>query len=364
MKHFTLRPWVCALLAAASVAAVGCEDESDRATDVDTLRLLAVRAETPFAKSGSQVPMEALVFDGSPHAVRPDGTKRPVEVLWLGGCVNPPGDDFRTCNPYLYELLATLGDSGLASHQVPAGAPAGVVGWGTTFTAVVPQNAISSRPQAPDVVHPYSVQFVFTIACAGEIVRLPGADPTKQFPLGCRDPGTGVMLGRDDFEFGYFPLYVYDDIENHAPDLQEISVDGKVDGAACSATNPCPANMHCGTAGVCLVVVPRCGESDADDCNSHPVAIKLGNPVSEPDVTARIPADQAAMETVWVSYYANAGSFDKGSRIIYDSNSGWGEEFHGAWRSNVASGTEARLWAVVHDSRNGVSWRWQDVWVE
>lgn len=122
--------------------------------------------------------------------------------------------------------------------------------------------------------------------------------------------------------------------------------------------------MHCGSAGACLVVVPRCAESSVDDCNSHPFAIKLGTPVSEPDVTAWVPADEAAMETVWVAYYSNAGSFDKGSRIIYDSSSGWGQDDHGAWRANVASGTEARLWAVVRDSRNGVSWRWQDVWVQ
>jgi hypothetical protein len=81
-------------------------------------------------------------------------------------------------------------------------------------------------------------------------------------------------------------------------------------------------------------------------------------------VVAHIPASEAKLETIWVSYYANGGSFDHDAQLINEPNTGWNDNSAGAWRANTDANREVRLWSVVRDNRNGVAWSWLDVWVE
>jgi hypothetical protein len=340
----------------------GCGEEKDHASNVHTLRVLAVRSETPFAKPARSVRLDMLAFDASPRAILADGSRRATSTLWLSGCVNPSGDSYLACMPYLRGVVELLGDDNLAHGTVPPDALGGSVGWGESFVAEVPGDIISSRGVAAGVVHPYGVEMVFFAKCGG-ILRRINSDQSR-FPLGCFDATTGLELDRDDFEFGYYPLFSYESIENQNPQLNAISFDGKDAGGSCSDAEPCPDGSHCGTEGVCLPIVERCTQSDADDCASHVVSIDVPASSVERAVVAHVTEAEAPTESLWVSYYGNGGSFEQGSRTINDPQSGWNSDMSGKWRAKVDSSREVRLWAVVRDNRYGVAWGWRDVWVE
>jgi hypothetical protein len=259
-------------------------------------------------------------------------------------------------------MLAELGDQNLALGQLPPEAAVGSVGWGSSFTALVPPDILSSRAVAPGVVHPYGLELVFFAACGGELRRLQVAPPA--FPLGCFDPETGSELGRDDFDFGFYPLYIYDDVENTSPELISVGFDGLDSGPSCSLEAPCPEGSHCGSSGSCLPVVPRCAATDPDDCPSHLLSIDVARSAAEPAITAQVLPAEAPSESLWASYYSSAGSWEQDARIINDPGSGWAENQDGKWRANAPENSEVRLWVVVHDNRNGVSWQSREVWVE
>ena len=351
-----------AFVVAFACALVGCSGNSDQVSEVHTLRVLAVRAESPFAKPGATTQLNMLAFDGSPRAKRADGSMRTTSTLWIGGCTNPAGDSFTACMPYLHEVVAQIGDDNLAQGAVPANAPPGIIGWGQTFEAYIASDTITSRPVASGVVYPYGVQMVFFAYCGGSFRRI-SSDPS-QFPLGCFDAETGEELGRDDFEFGFYPLFSYESVENQNPVLQSFVLVGTENGPECSDSTPCPAAYHCGSENLCLPVVQRCTASDSDNCEKHTLSVDVPRSSVELDVVAHVSETEAAPETVWVSYYASGGSFDSGAQMINEPNTGWNDNPAGNWRANTAPNREVRLWAVVRDNRNGVAWSWLDVWVE
>jgi hypothetical protein len=81
-------------------------------------------------------------------------------------------------------------------------------------------------------------------------------------------------------------------------------------------------------------------------------------------VSASVAENEAPPETLWVSYYTNAGSFKQDAEMINDPSTGWNADSAGNWRAHSDSNREARLWAVVHDNGNSVAWAWYDVWVK
>ncbi len=340
----------------------GCGQDSDRPSEVHTLRVLAVRSETPFTKPASSAGLSMLAYDGSPRARLADGSSRSTSTLWIGGCINPNGDNYAACMPYLHEAIEQLGDANLSNQVVPTDAPAGRFGWGQTFTAQVPADIISSRVVAPGVVYPYGVQIVFFAYCGGLLKRV-DVESTK-FPLGCFDAQTGEALGRDDFEYGFYPIFSYESLENQNPTFSSIRFDGHDLGAACSDVAPCSDGLHCGSAGLCIPVVQRCTQPKNDDCPGYSLSIEVPRTSAELATVAHVTASDALTESLWVSYYSNAGSFEQDARVINDPQSGWNDDTAGKWRANVDSSREVRLWVVVRDNRNGVTWVSRDVWVQ
>ena len=76
-----------------------------------------------------------------------------------------------------------------------------------------------------------------------------------------------------------------------------------------------------------------------------------------------MPAELAQGENLWVTYYGSGGRFTQDSSMIHEPTAGWNDAYGSAWRAWKVKG-EVRLWAVVHDSRNGVTWWSQDVAVQ
>lgn len=345
------------------LALLRCGEPIDHASDVDTLRVLGVSADHPFAAPGSEVQLRMLLHDGSPNAVLSDGTRRAVHVLWLGSCVNPEGDLYYRCYPVLREAMAGWTDSSLQSQTLPDGTVPGTAGFGTSFALRIPGDTIQSRPQAEHTLHPYGIVYAFYAACAGELRLTPDRDPAQSLPVGCFDPGTGEALGQDDFEVGYFPVYAYDDVTNRHPGLTTATLEGAGNGLPCASPSDCGQAQTCGSAGVCIPRVPRCAADDPDDCPAYSFVPSVERNTLEKAVTANLTEQDAPWETFWVAYFSTGGSFEKDLRMVHDPGSGWQEGYAGSWRARAASG-EVRLWAVLRDNRNGVVWSWQDVMVE
>jgi hypothetical protein len=350
---------LCGSLAASLCA---CGEEFPPASELLTLRVLAVKADQPFAAPGSQPTLEMLAWDGSPRAVQPDGTRRRVRVVWVAGCSNPDGDLYYNCYRGLHQAAAQLSDQDLAAETRPAEAE-GIIGYGTTFRPTVPKDIISTRPQPPGVAHPYGLQVVFFLACAGEIRHDPRAASDSDFPLACFEPGSGARLGQEDRVVGYYPLHAYETLKNANPVVSGGTFMGVSDGPSCATTTGCPAGSTCGSEGTCIPVVPACVSDDPDDCPSYAFAPSVDASSVELGVSALVPEQWARSESLWVAYFATAGSFTENGSLIHDAAAGWMQDYQTGWRAWNVKG-EARLWAVVHDSRNGVAWWYQDVSVQ
>jgi hypothetical protein len=348
----------------ALLGAVGCGEPSERPSEVNTLRVLAVRSDSPFAKPGSRASLSMLAFDGSPRAKLADGSPRETSTLWIGGCTNPPGDTYSGCLPFLQAIAEQFGEGPISAGTQPPTLPAGTVGWGENFEIQVPNDIISSRPHAPGVVYPYGIEMAFFAYCGGNLRRLNSG--SKAFPFGCFDSETGEELGRDDFEYGFFPVFSYESLVNSNPVIASVEFDGKAvdDKTSCSDASPCALGYHCAKLGVCIPTIGRCTQSKKDDCDDHLLTVTVPRESVESAVVAHVAASEAPPETLWVSYYATAGSFEQDSRIINDPHSGFSDDTSGKWRANTATSQEVRLWLVVRDNRNGVVWAEQTVWVE
>jgi len=354
-----MRPLIQSLVGLLALAGLfGCGEEQDRPSQIDSFRILAVRSDSPFASPGARPTLEMLTYDGSPAA------PRPIHTLWIGGCLNPEGDLYYHCYPALHRTLAALSDADLSAEQVPSGVPDGSIGFGTAFNAVIPADAITSRPRGSGVVYPYGVLFLFYAACAGELRHVPGANPATDYPVGCYRPGTSQALGQDDFEFGYYPIYVYETLVNHNPVISSLGFDVAASGAACTADIGCGPDQVCGGQGVCIPAVAACSAKEAKDCPGYALGPSVDRSSVELALSALILESRAPAETLWVSYYSTGGLFDKDTRLINEPSAGWSGSYEGVWRPQVGGGREVSLFAVVRDNRGGVAWARQDVWVK
>jgi hypothetical protein len=340
----------------------GCGEPDDRPSEIVSLRVLAVRAETPFVAPGESTKLSLLAYDGSPLARSKKGIQRKTSTVWIAGCVNPPGDSYSGCDHHLHQVAKHLDAATLSSETIPDGLEEGVVGFGSEFAVRTPSDIVSSRDRAAGVIYPYGLELVFFAHCGGVLKPIDVAE--SSFPLGCFDAQTGEPLGRDDFEFGFFSLYAYDSVTNENPVLNGMRFDAREAPVACSELEPCASGYHCGAEATCIPVVSRCKASDDSDCEKYRVTVDVARSSREPAVTAHVDKSEADTETLWVSYYASDGSFEEDARIISDPNSGWGKDTFGEWKANTKRSGQVRLFAVVRDNRNGVAWDYRDVWVE
>lgn len=352
---------VAALTLAVLAGSLGCDADLDLSSEVKTMRVLGVRTTSSYAAPGETRDLLMLLHDGAPDAVRSDGTRRPVQVVWIDACVNPPGDMYYLCYPALHAVAELVSDEDLRAGQAPPGVP---MGFGTSFRATIPAEIIDSKPQDPDVVNPYGLSYVFFAACGGELRKLTDADRTEDFPLGCFDPDTGRRLGTQDFLYGYFPLYAFESLENRNPEIEGIALGPGASGQPCSDVEPCPDAEVCSQAGYCISRIPRCTKDDEEDCPEVYVKPIVNESSIERAVMAMVDERDAPLENTWVMYHASAGTWKYGSQMIHDPDVGLRSDYEGYWRAPKSGDREVRIWAVVRDNRGGVSWIWRDVWVE
>jgi hypothetical protein len=301
--------------------AAGCSSDLPPASRVDTVRILATRADKPYAKPGEGVTLQVLAADG-----RADRS-RPMRVFWLPAvCTNPDGDDYFGCYPAMAGKFAPRID--LSSVLVP----------GDQWTFTMPADAIATAAPHPGAPDPYGIAFAFVIACAGRVQYVP-VDTSTQSPLttpfGCFDDANRA-LGPDEFVFAFARVYAFADRRNANPVIDHLVFGGAaVDPAVGIAVGHCTSSdeTHCPTTDLDTVVPDSSWEADPGSLDT---------------------TGGEAHEALWADYYVTAGRFDNDSVVLFDAHSGRVSSGDG-YAAPLSRGPQT-LWAVVHDTRGGTSW--------
>jgi hypothetical protein len=350
-----------------STLVVACDSEDDRISELDSLRIIAVKSDQPFAAPNSRVSLEMLVNDASSKAVSKDGTRRQPKLLWFGSCVNPDGDLYYKCFPQLHESMSSISDEELNGGKDTENTANARLGFGSSYQLNVPADTIESRPKANGISSPYGVVMMFYAACGGHLRVRRNADVESDYPISCVDKDTGKELNQSEFEFGFYPIYVYERLKNTIPIVKSIDFAAEASGKDCASDDDCEKSESCGSKAVCIPRISACKKGEK--CKNYKLNLSVDQKSVEPAVSAYIPEAEAPRETLWVSYYSDFGEFEKDARIIHDGASGYTKDYAGIWTPKVTEESpstprEAHVYAVVRDNRGGVTWVTKDVRVE
>jgi hypothetical protein len=316
---------LAALAGIASLATlVACGDDAAPGSRISTLRVIAVRADKPYAKPGDVVKLDALWWDG----LDPDHTKRARTWAWAT-CVNPTGTGIADCLTKIVQDAATTGKP----PQFAFGSDL------DTFQLTVPDDALSSLPPQ---ARTYAEVGVVLIVCPGTL-QLPDAQTKLSpgaFPVQCLD-ADGRSLRLDEFEAGLKRVFVRATTPNSNPTIASVSWDG---------ATWAPGDVK--TASACATDGNRYDRCDGS--LTHRIAANV-TPESFESGTDEF--GQTYEEQLVAQYYSTEGIFEYDVKVAKAPESGWVAR-------SAAKGTTVRMWLVVRDNRGGVSWEERQVKVE
>jgi hypothetical protein len=303
-------------------ASANCGNDFDPVSKVESVRILASRADKPYAKPGDSVELDLLAADGRKDPATP------MALFWIPTpCVDPPDEAYDNCYPAFEGTFARGVD--LTSQLVS----------GPRLSLAIPGDILARSASTQSGV-PYANVFAFSIACAGHVEYVGQRGSSRQaVPFACFDAG-GSELGADDFVFAYSRVFVFADRSNANPVIEAVTLDGQpIDPAVGLALDPCATPSKTGETSTCPtstldVVVP----SSSQEIDPSDIGLD-GN---------------LLREGLWVDYYVTGGKVRDDVRILYDTRLGRvasSTEFEAP-----AAGGDSTMWAVVHDNRGGVSW--------
>ncbi len=323
----------------------GSFDPSSKLTSV---RVLATRADKPFAKPGDTVQIDALTVDGreTPGA--------PMHVYWLPlVCNNPRADLYYACFASLLGGGLAAPDGGVPDAGPDGGAlpklpssisePIDITAFlqeGPSYSVALPPDLVSSHPVVDGAPAPYGLSISFFVACAGRVFLLP-PDKTnvsgQTLPVGC-GPDKDNLLGASDFVFAFTRVYAYDALTNENPVVDGVLLDGK------------PVDLTQG------VVLPRCASDNEADCE-HALEVHVPDASWELNPTDKGSDGSVRHEQLYASYFYTTRTTKTKStgRIVFDPVRGRVDDS----ANRLIPGHDAdsgRVWIVVHDNRDGVAW--------
>lgn len=359
-----LLPVILAMLAGMGAMIACGAGGFDRQSKVDSVRLLAIKADKPYTKPGESVTLEALYVDARREKARP------LKNYWIPVvCLNPRDDLYYLC------FVPPAGDGGTAGPRfIPGGVDAsvadggleggtGIPGGGTggadaggggsildriptgtdlgpflpqgnTFTFTMPADAVQARQGTG----PYGLAVVFNMLCAGKVIlveRDPAAGP-QQVPLQCVDEDN-QKLPPSDYVIGISRVYSYDTRINTNPIIERVTFDGAdVDIAKGIEVETCK------------------GVAKREECPEHKIDVKVSEASWEENPT-ETGAGGALREQVWVAYYGDHGDFQDDARLLFDTRRGRITESDVNWRAPYDP-VDGTIWAIVHDNRGGTAW--------
>ncbi len=313
----------------------------DPASDVQTVRVFAARADKPYAKPGDTVNVDLYAYDGRPAPTTA------MKIYWLPFvCKDPPGDVYYAC---FSALLAGAGDGGAGEAGAGDGGlpPIFQSGFditdflvqGSRFTFKMPQDVITAHRVVQGAAEPYGIAFVFAIACAGR-VRIAPIDPNnidpQKVPIGCYDD-QGNALGPDDYVIAFSRVYAYQSATNTNPEIDGVTFDGK------------PVDLNAG------VVVDRCRSKNNLDC-AHKFNVNV--PDSSWELATGTPAQPDGTqlhEQVYAQYYWTLPQTTSDGRLLFDPSTGRVPDSDNKFLPPYGP-SEGRIFVVVHDNRGGANW--------
>lgn len=332
-----------ALAAGVAALAPGCAGTFKPIGKVDKLRVFTVTTDTPYAQPGDTVTLTLEYADALDDGVE---GPRNVQVLWIGGCFNPPGDLYFAC----FEQLASVFEGFDPSGGLPP-----ELGFGPTYELTIPDDIVSSRP--PTAGDRYGIGFVFFLACAGtlgpiEDLEAEGSGTAGAFPIGCFDDA-GNRLGAESFIPGYTQVYAFEDGRvNQNPELAGL----KLDGALMPEGLDAPVTVErCALTEDERRAPASCGRaSPFETCKAYELTLSLGETVAEPDPSGSTLYGGDLSEAVWVAYYTEGGDLERDIKLVSDATTGPLEEksYTVKWIPPDEPGV-AVLRAVLRDNRGG-----------
>lgn len=320
-------------------ASSSCSTPFDPPSVVNTLRVISVEIDKPYAQPGDTVSFDMTLADGRSAEDLSDLTN----IVWIGGCVNPPGGTYYGCYESLGPLFADLAEGGVPPEGLIGGGP-GV----TTFSLDVPEDILEEAPE-PNYGPKIGTAFVFFIACGGELglVDQSGDTSASFFPLACFDED-GRQLGPEAFIPGYTQIFVFEDERQNAnPIVDGLLVDDELlEEDAVLTVGTCP---------IALADRQRSGCSAPDEfeeCTSLTIDVQVPEEAAELDPDATDAEGNQLTEVLWVSYFASGGQFEFDIKLVADASKGLVEERTTRWVPPEDPGIYS-IWAVVRDNRGG-----------
>ncbi len=307
---------------AAFLLVIGCGSDFAPKNQVSAIRILAARADQPYARPGESVHVEGLVHDGR------SAPASPMRVFWFPApCVDPVGVGYFGCFPY-FEALFPVGVD-LTPTLVE----------GRDVTVTIPQDALANVVVRPGQRERFATAYVFMVACAGHVERIPrrGDLGPNALPVACFD-ASGRQLDPDEFVFGYTRVFVFEERRNAIPSLDGVTFEGKpVDVAAGIVTGTCVKDdktRECKTVKLDVVFSDAAAEVDPDNVDENG---KVGR------------------ETIYVDWFTSIGKFKTDRKILFDGQ--LGRTPKSAIELSPPNGAgKGTVWAVLHDNRGGTSW--------
>ncbi len=328
-----------AVVALASLAGAGsgCTPFPDFPPEslVDSVRILAVRADKPYAAPGDMVRFDVLAADGRPE--RP----APMRVFWV-----PVPCDVPVAQPDLcYSSFTWQFQPGVDASQN--------LHEGDSLSVLVPPDQLTSEGGSSGLA--YRSMFVFLMACAGHVEYL-GSKAGRGLgavPFGCFDEA-GARLGGLDFVFAFARVLVIEGFTNQNPAMDGLEIDSA------------PVDLDAG------ITLPRCtAKEEGERCPVHALTLLVPRSSQEVDsVTSgglgeggagSTSTDTGAgtgnvvREALWASFYTTLGETSGAALSLYDPSTDE-EPFPTSGYSAPKTAGEGSLFAIVRDSRGGVNW--------
>jgi hypothetical protein len=305
MKSFNLSSLVA--VSALLSLTTACSEPLDPASRVVSFRVLAERADAPFAQPGETVQISTLSYD-------PQG--RPLTWAWAS-CLNPSSSSVEGC-------IEKIAEQSEATGMLPLLA----FGEGLdSLTLLIPADALDSVPEA---AKPAASVGVLSAACPGSLTLEQGP---AGLPFRCVDAGSGQELGLDEFVVGLKRISLRSIDRNQNPSIASVTFDG--------------ADWPAGE----VKEVGYCDTEDNDyaacaDSNKHKLAAHLSSDSFERGTDE---CGRSFEEQPIIQYFATEGIFENEIRIASEPKTGFVAR-------KAASGQELRVWFVARDDRGGVSW--------
>jgi hypothetical protein len=321
-------------------ASASCSAGFDPPGKLNTLRILSVEADKPYANPGDTVTFKMNLTD------RLDPTaQRPVQIVWIGGCFDPVGDQYFGCYEQLASELSLLS----SGEPPPPGTIAAGIGL-DTFQLPIPEDIVTRRP--PPAAGPYAgTAFVFFLACAGNVRPIPaeGTSIAGSFPIGCFDDA-GRRLGPESTVAGYTQIFSFDDGRANAnPTIDSLDIE---DEPISDDVAQAPHVKACNVAAEDRRQAGCAAQDPFANCTTYSLRVTVPEDVGEIDPEGLGPNSEPLHEGVWVSYFADGGDFDSDTKLVSDPTEGYEDKQDVNWVPPSEPGA-VDLWAVLRDSRGG-----------